>query len=79
MLGLSRVAKLMGKRLYLKPQPSVHWRLLTLELLLMRLERPTRRDLGELVHILAIAEDVWNEDIELIYRRASMTRAPVPG
>jgi len=70
-MRLSRAAKLMGKRLRLRPQPSVHWRLLTLELLLMRLERPTRRDLGELVSVLAIAEDVWNEDIEVIFRRAS--------
>ena len=68
---MSRAAKLMGKRLHLKPQPSVHWRLISLELLLMRLERPTRRDVGELVHVLAINEEIWCEDIEVIFRRAS--------
>jgi len=77
MIVLSRAAKLMGKRLRLKPQPSVHWRLLTLELLLMRLERPTRRDLGELIHILAINEEIWNEDIQVVFRRASTSRDPV--
>ena len=75
-MQLSRAEKLMGKRLRLGRQPSVHWRLLTLELLLMRLERPTRRDVGELISVLAIAEDVWCEDIEVIYRRSLRSRTP---
>jgi len=44
----------------------------------MRLQRPTRRDLGELVHILAIQEDVWNEDIDVIYRRVSRDPGVAP-
>ena len=76
-MRFSRAAKLLGKRLRLGGRgPSVHWRLITLELLLMRLERPTRRDLGELVYVLAINEDVWCEDIEVIYKRVTRRSPP---
>ena len=45
-------------------------------LLLMRLQRPTRRDLGELVHILVINDEVWNDELEALLKRVKRLSEP---
>ena len=73
---MNRFVKLLSKRCRLEERVSVHWRLITLELLLMRLQRPTRRDLGELVHILVINDEVWNDELEALLKRVKRLSEP---
>ena len=40
-----------------------------LEMLLMNHDHPTRRQMMDIVRVLGIDDDVWNDDLELILKR----------